>query len=98
MSVPLRPRKSAKARRRPRGRQRLLLDAQWWAEAGTWHVSMEYYLDDLAKDPDRIDVLGDGSSDLAIVTRVLECLQHLAKGTLPPLGMDTLDLRDPGRE
>ena len=96
MSVPQRPRKRAKGRRRPQGRQRLLLDAQWRAESQRWHVSVEWYLDDLAEQPDGIEVWGETMSDLAIATRFLEMLQVLAKRARPSVGPDALDLREPG--
>lgn len=59
-------------------------------------MSVEWYLDDLQREPDGIEVWGVTMSDLAIATRFLEMLQVLAKKARPPSGPDTLDLRDPG--
>ena|SRR5215204_3725051 len=95
MSVPLPPRRRAKRRHPKTGQPRVLLDARWVPAEGRWHVSVEWYRDDLAQEPDAIEVWSSGMSVLAIVTRLAETLDALVMRTRPPVGGDSLDLRSP---
>jgi hypothetical protein len=58
-------------------------------------VSVEWYWDDLAPDPDAVEVWGAMFSTLQLGVRLTEVLAALQQGARPPDGGETLDLRDP---